>query len=201
MNQDKLEHYTKEARIIDLGKANSFALLSFIPVILLYVLPFYLIWNDQNHIEQIKDYFRQGIFYPITMIFVVMTGGIVLHELIHGITWSLYAKSGFKSIKFGILMKMLTPYCHCKEALTKQQYIIGALMPFIVLGLLPGIAALVTGNAGLLAFSIFFTVAAVGDFMIVQLMLKEDNDSLIIDHPSEAGYYVYLKKELPTEGN
>lgn len=198
MNQNKLEHYTKEARIIDLGKANSFALLSFIPVILLYVLPFYLIWNDQNNMEQIKDYFRQGIFYPITMIFVIMIGGIVLHELIHGITWSLYAKSGFKSIKFGILMKMLTPYCHCKEPLTKKQYIIGALMPSIVLGLLPGVAALVTGSIGLLAFAIFFTVAAMGDFMIVQLMMKEDNGSLIIDHPSEAGYYVYVKNTSDT---
>jgi hypothetical protein len=119
--------------------------------------------------------------------------GIIVHELIHGITWAKFADNGFKSIKFGVLWKMLTPYCHCKEPLTVRQYTIGAIAPAIILGFLPAIIAILTGNLGLLIFGIFFTMAAGGDFLIVNMISKENKDDLVQDHPSEAGCYIYRK--------
>lgn len=88
---------------------------------------------------------------------------------------------------------MITPYCHCKEPLTPKQYIIGAITPSIILGFIPALASLMTGSFPLLIFAILFTVGAAGDFMIIRLMLKEHRDSLVLDHPSEAGYYVFIK--------
>ncbi|QIH35635.1 DUF3267 domain-containing protein [Sphingobacterium sp. DR205] len=125
----------------------------------------------------------------------VVVIGVVVHELIHGITWSCYIKNGFRSIKFGVLMKMLTPYCHCKEPLRVKQYIIGALMPSIILGIIPIIYAWFSGNTNILLFAIFFTASAAGDFMIVQLIWREDMRSLVLDHPSEAGCFIYKKKD------
>lgn len=121
--------------------------------------------------------------------------GIVLHELIHGITWAKFAKEGFKSIKFGVLWKMLTPYCHCKEALNVKQYIIGALTPAIVMGIVPSIIAIIIGDFGLLIFGMFFTMAAAGDFLIINLIRKENSSDLVQDHPSEVGCYIYRKIE------
>jgi hypothetical protein len=117
--------------------------------------------------------------------------GIIAHELIHGFFWAMYAKNGFKSIKFGILLKMLTPYCHCKEALKIKHYIIGAIMPAIILGIIPSIIAICTGKIGLLIFGIFFTMAASGDFLVIKLLLKENKENWVQDHPSEAGCYIY----------
>lgn len=129
------------------------------------------------------------------LIFGILILGILLHELIHGITWAKFAKEGFKSIKFGILWKMLTPYCHCKEALKVRHYIIGAITPAIIMGIVPSIIAIMIGSFELLIFGMFFTMAAGGDFLIINLIRKENNSDLVQDHPSEAGCYIYRKIE------
>nr|WP_255669550.1 DUF3267 domain-containing protein [Myroides oncorhynchi] len=116
--------------------------------------------------------------------------GIIVHELIHGTTWAIFAKRGFRSMKFGILKEYHTPYCHCKEPLKVRPYSIGAIMPALILGFIPSIIAISIGNFGLLLFAIYFTMAAMGDFMIIYLIYKEDKDTWIQDHPSEAGYYL-----------
>jgi hypothetical protein len=106
----------------------------------------------------------------------------------------MYTKNGFKSIKFGVLWKVLTPYCHCSEPLKVKHYITGAIMPAIILGFLPFVYSLFTGNALWLFFGIFFTMSAVGDFLIVNLVRKENMNSLVLDHPSEVGCYVFRKE-------
>jgi len=203
MNQDVTRQgYTKETRLINLYKANGVSLLLLIPVIVGYGLPFYLIWGQQDYLAMIRNYVKGDSVYSALTIAIVMVVGIVLHEFIHGLTWSVFAKKGFRSIKFGVVLKMLTPYCHCKEPLTKNQYIVGALAPAVALGFLPALVALATGSLSLLIFAMFFTVAATGDFIIAQLILKEDKESIILDHPSEAGYYVFVKNNasgIPAE--
>nr|WP_315398905.1 DUF3267 domain-containing protein [uncultured Sphingobacterium sp.] len=192
MEQNLLENYIKEIRTIDLAKANIFSLLLFIPIILVYGLPFYLIWGKLDFIGVFVESFRENPLFPIAVVIVVLAG-IVVHELIHGATFALFAKHGFKSIKFGILLKMLTPYCHCKEPLRVRQYIVGAIMPAIILGVLPAFIAIFTGNMFLLIFAVFFTGAAAGDFMIIHLIWKEDKDTMVLDHPSEAGCFIFKK--------
>ncbi len=187
--------YVKEERFIDLYKANIFALLLFVPIILLYTFPFYLIWGPDEPFVFIKNMLEITSLSSALLGVLVIAIGVAVHELIHGITWSCYTKNGFRSIKFGVLMKMLTPYCHCKEPLRVRQYIIGALMPSIILGIIPIMYAWYSGNIHILLFAIFFTVSAAGDFMIVQLIWREDMRSLVLDHPSEAGCFIYKKED------
>ena len=127
-------------------------------------------------------------------ILLVITVGTVLHELIHGITWAKYTENGFKSIRFGIMWRMLTPYCHCVEPLKVKHYILGAIMPTIILGFLPFVFSLVTGNLLWLFFGVFFTMGGVGDFLIINLLRKEKKDDLVLDHPTEAGCYIFRKE-------
>ena len=192
----ELENYRKEKLTIDLVWANVFGVLILIPIGLLFGLPFYFIWKPQLDIKQYLDSagpLRAGLGF--LLIFEILILGIVLHELIHGIIWAKFAKEGFKSIKFGVLWEMLTPYCHCKEALNVRQYIIGAIAPAIILGIIPTIIAIITGNLGLLIFGMLFTMAAGGDFLIINLIRKESSSDLVQDHPSEAGCFIYRKIE------
>lgn len=192
----ELENYKKEKLTIDLVWANVFGILILIPIGLIFGLPFYFIWRPQIDIKQFFDSAGpQGAGLGFLLIFSILILGIVLHELIHGITWAKFAKEGFKSIKFGVLWKMLTPYCHCKEALNVRQYIIGAITPAIIMGIVPSIIAIIIGNFGLLIFGMFFTMAAGGDFLIINLIRKEKSSDLVQDHPSEAGCYIYRKIE------
>ncbi|MGD2033811.1 MAG: DUF3267 domain-containing protein [Bacteroidales bacterium] len=197
-----LEGYDKEKLTIDIVWANVFGLLIFIPVIIVYGLPFYIIWSDgftRSALTDFLDTLTMGeVAFGAFGMFLILIAGIVLHELIHGITWAIYAKKGFRSIRFGIMLKMLTPYCHCKEPLKVGQYIAGAIMPAVILGVVPAVAAIVTGHFGLLVFGIFFTAAACGDFLVINLLRKESTNSLVQDHPSEVGCYIY--REDPNKG-
>lgn len=114
---------------------------------------------------------------------------IVVHELIHGLTWGLFTKNGFKSIAFGVIWKFLTPYCSCKEALKKGQYILGGIMPGLVLGIAPQILACVTGIYQLALYGAFMTICAGGDMMILVMILKDkkNDDEYYLDHPTKIG--------------
>jgi len=193
----KIDGYKKELLTFDLMKANLYAIFSIIPVLILYGVPFVLLWRNTFSKVALKNFideFTLGIGGNFVSILLVMTIGIIAHELIHGITWAMYTKNGFKSIKFGVLWKVLTPYCHCSEPLKVKHYITGAIMPAIILGFLPFVYSLFTGNALWLFFGIFFTMSAVGDFLIVNLVRKENMNSLVLDHPSEVGCYVFRKE-------
>lgn len=50
------------------------------------------------------------------------------------------------ALMFIAAILLLTPYCHCDVPLSKRAYIAGALMPLIVLGILPGIVGVVIGS-------------------------------------------------------
>jgi hypothetical protein len=186
-----IDNYKQEELTIEAGKAQLSVIIYFLPFLLLFGLPYFLIWRNnltiQNYINPIKDLGQ----WTIVIIFSSMIMGIILHELIHGLTWSIFAKNGLKSMKYGVIWKWLTPYCHCKEPLLVKEYIIGALMPAIILGFIPSIMAIFTGNITLILFGLFFTMAAGGDFMIINILRKEAMDSLVQDHSSKIGCYIY----------
>tara|TARA_R110002050_G_scaffold221441_1_gene357308 strand:+ start:105708 stop:106295 length:588 start_codon:yes stop_codon:yes gene_type:complete len=188
--------FTKEKLTIDLVWANVFGLLILLPIVIIYGLPYFLIWGDS-----LSDFSFGNVFHTIQEqyfgnslhVVLYLLGGIIAHELIHGIFWSLFAEHGFNSIRFGVMWKMLTPYCHCKEPLQIKHYIIGALMPAVILGLFPAIVGIAIGDLGMVIFGGFFTLAAAGDFLIINLLKKESMNDLVQDHPTEAGCFVYRK--------
>jgi hypothetical protein len=193
----ELEGYSKELRIINLVKANIFAIFAMFPIVLIYGIPYYLVWSKNFTFVSFREVIRHnyiGVFGSTISILLIMVFGIIIHELIHGITWARYTKNGYKSIKYGVLWKMLTPYCHCKEPLLVKQYIIGAITPGIILGLFPAIYSILTGNIGFLIFGIMFTIAALGDLLIINLLRKENMNSFVLDHPSEAGCFIFIKQ-------
>jgi hypothetical protein len=189
------EGYNKGKVTVSIVRANVFGLIVIIPVLLIFGLPYYFIWNEQFQIkaliEILQNMVNHSIYLRMGGIILLIFGGIILHELIHGLCWSFFAEGRFKSIKFGVVWKMLTPYCHCTEPLKVYQYITGAVMPGILLGIIPCIVAICFGYIGLLLFGLLFTISACGDFLIVWLLRNEKSGDFAEDHPREAGCYVY----------
>ena len=68
---------------------------------------------------------------------------VFVHELIHGAVWGSFAPDHFRSIEFGFILKALTPYCTCSQPLKKWQYILGSVMPTLVLGFGIAVAAII----------------------------------------------------------
>lgn len=194
-----MENYTEKKLTIDLKKANIYSLKILLYSCVVFLIPYVFLWQYQFSFEHLSSTFKRLIekytflsgFIPL--FFIVL--GIVLHELIHGLTFLPFCKNGFKSIKFGFMKQYLTPYCHCKEPLKLKYYRIGVIMPAIILGFLPSVWAIVTGNFYLLCFGIFFIMGAAGDFMILMILKNENPEDLVLDHPSEAGCFVYTAKK------
>jgi len=176
------------------GEANIYALVFLIPIIFILAIPYYYIWPEQFTIEQFRRYFDARdawSFIDIAIGAVILLISIIAHELLHGLGWSLYTKKGWKSIKFGVIWKFLTPYCHCNEPLMLNKYRFGSVLPAIVLGIIPSIVAIITGHPGLMVYGFFFTFAAGGDFLILWLIRNETASTLVQDHPDKIGCFVF----------
>ena len=98
-----LENYHQEAKIIDLMKANLVALKYLIFFGIIFSVPFFLIWKNDFSLALFnsESHFIKFLFPLIAMIL-----GIIVHELIHGMFFALFATKGIKAIKFGILWKI-----------------------------------------------------------------------------------------------
>ena len=76
------------------------------------------------------------------------------------------------------------------EPMAAHAYRLGAAMPGLVLGVLPWLFGLATGNGPAFLFGLLFTIAALGDAMILWLLRGVAPEAQVIDHPSRAGCYV-----------
>ena len=135
-----------------------------------------------------------GMFTPFLRFVAFLLTFIVLHELIHGLSWSLFCPNGFKDIQFGVMKQYLTPYCTCLVPLSKGAYIFGAVMPLVILGIVPMIAGIVTGDWSVELMGIIMADSAAGDIMIVRDILRYRSTAeevVYIDHPTQAGGVIF----------
>ncbi len=177
VRQGLLEEGYKETNLtVGVAKANLMVFATSVPIAFVLLIVYII-----AHIEDAVEKTRTN-----PLIYLACLLGVVIHELIHGIGWSFFCKSGWKAISFGIIWKYLTPYCTCSEPLNYKAYIIGGLLPTIILGLVPYIIALVIASKFLLYFSLFLIIGGGGDLYMILLIRKYKN-AVFLDHPYEVG--------------
>ena len=180
--------YRRAELTVGIVKANVFAVVLLIPLL---IVGFGLFWLKNRGIRAVS-------FTPLgpvlfLALFVALT---VVHELIHGLSWAIFAEHHWKDIEFGFMKQYLTPYCTCCVPLSKGQYIFGALMPLIVLGILPMLAGILMGSFSVLLMGIIMADAAAGDILIVWKILRYRSgagDIVYMDHPTQAGGVIFEK--------
>ena len=175
--------YTRHDLTIGIGKANLFAVLLLIPLSVIGYGLYFLLHRSLD--------FSSSHFLLMLVAFLVL---IVVHELIHGVCWSIFTPHHFKDVEFGVMRSSLTPYCTCLVPLGKKQYIFGAVMPLLVLGILPMITAIIIGNPDLLFLGILMADGGAGDIMIIRRILgyrSGAKEIVYMDHPTEAGGVVF----------
>jgi hypothetical protein len=165
---------------ISMARTNVIVSIGTIPVGLAQLMLFVLIHGIDN-------VFRIG---NLTMLVLAVLVGIPIHELIHALGFVIFGRKPFSVIKLGIQWKTLTPYAHLKEPLEVNAYRIATFMPGLILGMLPYLLSLLTGNSDLFWFSLVHLLAAGGDWLILWLIRNVRKGSLVEDHPTNAGCYV-----------
>lgn len=147
----------------------------------------------------------QKLVYQIGLVVVFFLGyalGIVLHEGTHAITWLLVNKQvSRQSIRIGIFPSSGIPYCHLSVPVRRNGYLIGVLMPGLLVGFGPLVVAYVSGSLLAWLWGIFLIHAALKDGVMASYLLKEKPGSWIKDLPEALGYWVYSPEHKPFEGN
>lgn len=166
---------------ISMSEATSKSLLISIPTAIFQALPFFLLHGFPASPSNLNM-----SFYGFALLF-----GILAHELIHMIAWALFAKKPLSVFKLGFQWKTFTPYAHCKEPMDIRPYRIGSFAPGLLLGILPWLVSLFTGDLLLFIFGLLYTTAAGGDLLILWIIRNVKPNTLVEDHPSNAGCYVY----------
>lgn len=126
----------------------------------------------------------------ITWIAAILVG-IVLHEGIHALGWRTFGNLRWRDLSFGVDRATLSPYCHASVQMTAAAYRIGALLPGILLGLLPAAIGILIAHAFLTAVGAFLLSAAIGDFIVLWVLRTIPGGAHVLDHPSNAGCYVF----------
>ncbi|MCQ2466820.1 MAG: DUF3267 domain-containing protein [Clostridia bacterium] len=181
------EGYKRNDLTVSIVRANIMAGVICIPIVLVFVILFAL--NAKDNYEK-AGYLGELITLLITVV------SFIVHELIHGLVWGMCAKMHFKSIEFGFIAQYLTPYCTCLEPLTKAQYVLGTVMPGLVLGIIPLVISVIITSPLLLIYGAVMTLGAGGDYLIIiKLLTYKTNakDVIFLDHPTECGLIVFEK--------
>ena len=170
---------------ISLERVNILAFPAALLPLAVTLVPFLILWGGRALLAGGRTLATWYILLP------ALLGGVVLHEVIHGLSWALLARKPLRSIRFGIQWKTLTPYAHCTEVMTARTYRLGAAMPALLLGGVPAAVGLLLGSGAWVLYGMIFLVAAVGDFIVLWVLRHVPGDVLVEDHPARAGCYVY----------
>lgn len=167
---------------ISMDRANLLGL-PLIPILAaVTILPFWALWGSAA--------VGRG-FSSIWSLWVIpgLIGVIIVHEALHGIGFLIGGVRG-EHIHFGIDKETLTPYAGCRVSVTAAIYRWAVLLPAIAMGVLPWIAALVTGSGWLAIFSAAMLIFAAGDLIVVWTIRSVPGSSLVLDHPHRVGCMV-----------
>lgn len=178
----QVEGYVTEKKTISILWANLLAVVLFAVVAVAGWAIMYSLWDNLHF---------GGIDSLIFLVGIVL--GLVVHELVHGVTWLLLLKKGFSHLSFGLMTGAV--YCHIDVPMDKRKYVIGALMPLLLVGVVPWVAAILSGSLTWMLVGAVMISGAIGDIMIVWTLRSEPASTLVYDHPSEVGCYVYHKTE------
>ena len=185
------EGYVRHDLTVSVAKANWLGLLVTMPFVLVLMGLFTVL----TPMDYEKSSMADASFFPLVVVAVVLLL-TVLHELIHGAVFGWFAPHRYKAIQFGVIWSMMTPYCACTEPLTRNQYILGAAMPTIVVGFLPAAIAIAMNDLGWFVIALLMVIGGGGDMLIIWKLITFHTDSkevVFCDHPTEPGLVAYAQ--------
>jgi len=155
---------------------------------MIMIIPFYIggdllfdaIWKGRIPVVNLN--------VPVWVKYLSVLFAIFVHELIHGVLFAIYAPNGFRSVKFGFSKNLGSPYCHCSDPIRVKHYMRAGIAPFVILGVIPYVLAILTGNNWIKVFGLLLCIGGFGDLLVWIKLLKYDKNILVRDHPAKMGF-------------
>jgi hypothetical protein len=86
-----------------------------------------------------------ALLEPVVFLATIVPG-ILAHELIHALAWSISARRPLRAIRIGVNWRAMSPFAHPRDPMPVGAYRIGAAMPAVELGLEPSLLATACGQ-------------------------------------------------------
>lgn len=159
-----------------------------LPTLIVLGVIFYLFAADKGH-------FYSNIVNQISLlniiIFSILTFiGFVVHELLHAFAFLLFSRS-LQTIKIGIHPTLYMPYCHCSQKLKIWKFIIVAVLPTIVLGLLPFVWSVRSTNIWFFLYSYIFILGGIADIAVCLKLFKYPLKYYVLDNPNDLSLTIF----------
>ena len=165
---------------VNLLQANLYSLPILVLIIGIMTSSYLIVWDKKVFLEGFG-----GFRFLYTYLFLII--GFFLHEIIHLFSYHFLGKIALENIRIGFQIKSLTPYAYCSKSMSINAYRWSAVLPGLILGIIPGIFFLISGNSYSFILAMILTIAAGGDFLLIWLLRKIPAKSLVQDHPEKAG--------------
>lgn len=181
MNKDenKLNYYTYKLNMITLN------ILAIILFIVVSSIVFCLEYKD-NYI----------INYDIISLLVLVFIWLIIHELLHGIGFSIFKSVDKKNITFGMFLEKGIFYCMCKQNIPKKVILTSLLFPVTIIGLITLIIGMYINSFVLVYLSILNMVSSIGDIVMIIYFIKAPNDIIYLDLDDPTSFTVITRKDI-----
>ncbi len=197
VTEEKLtgQGYVRKDLTISVEKANLVGPLLVLPIIAVVIVVFALL----HGVTPFVDFWKNSSILTAVAVILASLSLVplaVVHEGIHGVCWSIFARNHMKDIEYGFIKEKITPYCYCRSPLSKGAYIFGSMMPMTILGLLVCILGIIIASPITMFIGVLQLLGGSGDILITFMLLRynaKGKDAILMDHPTECGLIVFEK--------
>lgn len=133
-------------------------------------------------------------FFSILLFIVYYIILIVLHEIFHLIGFMIFGKVPFRSLDYGVNLKMGVAYATTKEPICNKAMKKALLLPFWTTGVIPAAFGLYFNSTMLVVLGAWLIAGAVGDFAMYFALRKYPNTYWVKDDPDFPRLYLYKNK-------
>lgn len=128
-----------------------------------------------------------SVYLSLPWFILILLLGSLFHELLHALGFLIFGRVKLSHLKLGIIWRYLTPYAHCKIAVSARAYRFALLLPFFLLGVLPVIFSYLFGLVWLNIYGTIFCLLAGGDLLVFWLIRHVPSQYKLQDHPTLCG--------------
>ncbi|MEL7245524.1 MAG: DUF3267 domain-containing protein [Cyanobacteria bacterium J06573_2] len=183
----------KDLSVLDI-EANIYAQIITLPFIGILIGLNIYIWKEQNFLNELSSFISTNFIIFILILFLAY----IIHVLIQGLTWQLFANNKSNTIRYGIRRTSrgsVSFQAYCKEPIELKVYKLGITIPGLILGLIPAVLGIFTGNSFVFVFGLFGILYSGEDILILWLLRNIEANSLVKTHSKKTGCYIIDKNE------
>lgn len=139
--------------------------------------------------EYTDNFFKMGLFL------VAFFGYMILHELLHGLSYRLHGAKG-KNITFGIHLEKNILCCLCKQDITKKNILISLLYPFFFIGIVIYVIGAIFKLPMLFLLSIFNLSGCIGDIVMFIFISRLPKDIKFSEFDDPTSFAILSSEDL-----